>query len=227
MVIASSNRSGENGKPDIGRARPASRGGNASLDVISSLSPHSAGAIVWARSTLSCEGEMGANPYFYFTRYQENLQRALDLLREQEFKAGRYDPAMQMADPPRYMFQMTFPPDASWPSPGARHGSITQAIDAAMESGTGSILDLFRIASAPDYGCACPLPDDNLLELFGTTQPTRELVQSILFPKRREDYRIASSELLWDRIKRGQGRYIIVYADGEPCEIFFAGYSYD
>ncbi len=170
---------------------------------------------------------MGAHPYFYFTPYQESMQRALDLLREQEFKAGRYDPAMRMADPPRYMFELKFPPDASWPSPGARHGSITQAIDAAMESGTGSILDLFNIASKPDFGCACPLPDDDLVALFGTAQPTRELVESVLFPKRREDYRIESSELLWDSIKRGQGRYIVVYADAKPSEIFFVGYSYD
>ena len=60
---------------------------------------------------------MGANPYFYFTPYQENIQRALDQLREQEFRAGHYDPAMSMADPPRYMFEMQFPPDAGWSSP--------------------------------------------------------------------------------------------------------------
>jgi hypothetical protein len=123
---------------------------------------------------------MGANPYFYFTPYQKNIQRALDELWEQEFRAGHYNPAMSMVDPPRYMFEMQFPPDAGWPSPGAKHGSIEEALDAGMEAGTGSILDLFRVTSTPDFFSACPLPDDDLVKLFGTAQPTRALVDSVL-----------------------------------------------
>jgi hypothetical protein len=73
---------------------------------------------------------MGANPYFYFTPYQKDIQAALEALREQEFKAGRYSPAMSMADPPSYMFAFKFPPDDTSPAPGARHNSIGEAIDA-------------------------------------------------------------------------------------------------
>ena len=35
---------------------------------------------------------MGAHPYWYFVKYQSNLQKALDELRDREFKAGRYNP---------------------------------------------------------------------------------------------------------------------------------------
>ena len=59
------------------------------------------------RST-EMEALVGAHPYFYFTPYQKDIHAALQALREREFKAGRYDPAMQMTDPPSYMFQMRF-----------------------------------------------------------------------------------------------------------------------
>ena len=60
---------------------------------------------------------MGASPYFYFTPYQDDIHAALQALREKEFEAGRYDPAMQMAEPPSYMFLFAFPPDDRVPGP--------------------------------------------------------------------------------------------------------------
>lgn len=170
---------------------------------------------------------MGSHPYFYFTPYQQHIEAALQALREQEFKAGRYDPAMRMADPPRYMFELRFPPDASWPHPpGAQHSTIEEAIDASMESGTGSILDLSRVASEPDFCAACPLPDDDLLKLFGTTQPTRDLLEGVLLKGDRQ-FGHDPFELFWGGIERGQGRYIVAYANSQPSEIFFVGYSFD
>jgi hypothetical protein len=125
---------------------------------------------------------MGSNPYFYFTPYRKDLQAALEdlLLRQREFKAGRYDPAMQAADPPSYMFQFDFPPDDMSPAAGARHSSIEAAMNAGAESGTRSILDITRIADEPDYSAACPLSSGDLMELLGTTQPTRDLIERVL-----------------------------------------------
>lgn len=167
---------------------------------------------------------MGAHPYFYFTPYQKDIQAALYALREREFKAGRYDPAMQAATPPTYMFQMRFPPDESWPAPGAQHASIEEAIEASEESGTGSILDLSRVGTAREFFTVCPLDDQELVELFGTTKPTRDLLDSALInPKPGRE----AAGLFWDGIGRGEGRYIVIYAGSEPCEIFFVGYSFD
>jgi hypothetical protein len=169
---------------------------------------------------------VGAQPYFYFTPYQKDIQAALQALREREFQAGRYDPAMQMADPPSYMFQMRFPPDQSWPTPGAQHASIEEAIDASEESGTGSILDLSRVGSAPDFCTVCPLDDQDLIRLFGTTKPTHELLESALInPKPDAGREIA--DLFWERIGRGEGRYIVIYSGPEARELFFVGYSFD
>ena len=168
---------------------------------------------------------MGAHPYFYFIPYQKDIRAALQALREREFKAGRYDPAMQMADPPTYMFQMRFPPDESWPSPGAQHNSVEEAIDASTESGTGSILDLSRVGSVPDFCTVCPLDDEDSVQLFGTTTPTREQLETVLLTKWKPGS--PAFHLFWDRIERGQGRYIATYSDSEPREIFFVGYSFD
>jgi hypothetical protein len=179
------------------------------------------------------EALVGAHSYFYFTPYRRDIQAALQALREREFEAGRYDPAMGMTDPPSYMFQMHFPPDESWPTPGAQHASIEEAIEASAESGTGSILDLSKVGSAPDFCTVSPLNDQVLTQLFGTTKPTRDLLESVLIKSKPTADPEASElfwkqmELFWDQIKRGEGRYIIIYSGSEPREIFFAGYSID
>ncbi|MGA2127528.1 MAG: hypothetical protein ABSG76_15405 [Xanthobacteraceae bacterium] len=169
---------------------------------------------------------MGASSYFYFTPYQDDLDAALQALREKEFEAGRYDPAMQMAEPPSYMFLFAFPPDDRVPGPGPQHASIEDALEAAAESGTRSILDIMSIAHEPEYSAACPLPSAELEALFGTDEPSRDLVDEVLVKGRRLLGR-DPDKLFWDRIERGQGRYIVVYDGAEPDEIFFAGMSWD
>lgn len=161
---------------------------------------------------------MGANPYFYFAPFQDDINATLQALRQQEFKAGRYDPAMQMANPPSYMFMFRFPPDGTSPRPGAQHSSIEEAVDAGAESGTGSILDIDHVSSEADYGAACPLTDAELTTVFGTARPSRDRVEEVL---------ASSADAFWSQIERGQARYIIVYDGQRPSEIFFAGYSWD
>src|SRR5260370_6970923 len=111
---------------------------------------------------------MGATASLYFTAYQKDIQATLDSLREQEFKAGRYDPAMSMADPPSFMFAFKFPPDETSPAPGAQHNSIEEAIDAGAESGsgTGSILHIMRISTEPDYSPACAFSPHEFFQPF-------------------------------------------------------------
>ena len=38
---------------------------------------------------------MGGHAYWYTVPYQADSQRALDTLREREFRAGRYNPVMR------------------------------------------------------------------------------------------------------------------------------------
>jgi hypothetical protein len=147
---------------------------------------------------------MGAHPYFYFVPYQPDTNAALQELRAREFRAGRYNPVIPF---------LNFPIDPNSPSPGAQHASIAEAFEDADADGTRSILDLERIATEPDFGAVVPLGADVLEELYGTSQPSRAMVEVNM------DF--------FEDIERGQGIYLVVYKEGRPDEILFAGYSYD
>ena len=147
---------------------------------------------------------MGGHAWFYYVEYEPDLNAALQKLREREFRAGRYNPAVWFPE---------FPVGPNSPSPGAQHGSIEEALEDSDADGTRSILDMERIGDVPDYGVVAPLPADELMELFGTDKPTREEIEG--------------SDELFERLERGQGVYIVAYEGGRPSEIFFAGYSFD
>lgn len=147
---------------------------------------------------------MGAEPYFYYVKYQPDIDQALQHLREREFLAGRYNPAMPF---------ISFPITSSSPAPGAQHGSIEEAMEASDADGTRSILDLQFVGNDPGFFTASRLSDERLVDLYGTAKPTREMVHCNMG--------------FFEDIDRGQGVYIVIYKDGMPDELLFAGYSFD
>jgi hypothetical protein len=68
-----------------------------------------------------------------------------------------------------------------------------------------------RIAAEPDFGVATELPQERLEELYGTDKPTREMVAE-------------NMDFLEDV---DRAIYCVLFRDGKPSEIFFAGMSYD
>ena len=147
---------------------------------------------------------MGGEPWYYFVAYQKDLQRALDELREREFRAGRYNPVVRFPQ---------FPISGDAPGPGAGHRSIEAALEASDADGTRSILDMNRVGTDPDYGVVVQYPKESLVALYGTDKPTKDMV-------------VGNMDFLND-VERGQGIYIVAYKDDKPAEIFFAGYSFD
>jgi hypothetical protein len=147
---------------------------------------------------------MGAEPWFYFVPYRADIEGALEALRKREFEAGRYNPAV--------MF-LQFPLTEDSPSPGAQHQSIEEALEASDADGTRSILDMERVGKNPGFGVVVPLARERLLELYGTEQPTRKMIEENM------DF--------FEELGRGQGIYIVACDSGKPSELFFAGYSYD
>jgi hypothetical protein len=144
---------------------------------------------------------MGGEPYWYFVKYKPDLDAVLQELREREFRAGRYNPAMP------------FPLDPTRPAPGAQHASIREAFEDADADGTRSILDIQTIGEEPDFCVAVPLDDEQLESLYGTTTPTREQLEENM------DY--------LEDIERGHCVYAIAHKNGQPDEVLFAGYSFD
>lgn len=147
---------------------------------------------------------MGAEAYYYFVKYNTEIDAALQELRNREFEAGRYNPVIR---------HLTFPLGPDSPSPGAQHGSIQRALEASGADGTRSILDLDHVSEQPDFCAVAPLALEELERLFGTDKPTHEMIEQ--------------SDELFEGMESGQGVYIIAFKDGQPDEIFFGGYSCD
>jgi hypothetical protein len=166
---------------------------------------------------------MGAHLYCYFTPWNADIGAALQALREAEFKAGRYEAAMQAANPPKYMFELSFPPDGGSPAPGPVHPSIEAVMEDVEEDGTGSILDIMWVADEPNLCTAVAVTDEDLSAMFGTTRPSRAHVEAVFVRPGAWD---KSGDIL-ERIGRGEARYFAVYDGERPSEIFFLGYSFD
>jgi hypothetical protein len=181
---------------------------------------------------------MGAEPYWYFTQYEPDVSAALQKLRQREFEAGRYNLVIR---------HLEFPITPTSPAPGPKHPTIEDAFRDTDCDGTRSILDIERISDVPktrpavppdietlqaefqaklqqhlqsdrngyvsESGTAAPLDSETLQALYQTAQPTREQIEENM------DF--------FEQIDRGEAIYIVVYKDGKPDELFFAGYSFD
>jgi hypothetical protein len=147
---------------------------------------------------------MGAHRYWYTVPYESNINEALQVLRDREFQAGRYNPVVPFP---------IFPITSTSPAPGAGHASIEAALEASDADGTRSILDIFSIGEEPGFLVAGPLTDEILHSTYGTTRPTRQMVEENLN--------------FLEHLERGQAAYIILYENGSPTAILFAGYSFD
>ena len=164
---------------------------------------------------------MGAEPWSYFVPYEPDAESVMEKLKNQVFESGEYFPRtlprfgggegappflLDIQEKARAQYEAMF---AGNPIPE----TIDEAREIADADGTKSILDMDAIADEPDDGVVVPLSDAQLTELFGTNQPTHAMLEG--------------SGKVYDGIERGQGVYTVVYDQGEPSELFFAGYSYD
>ena len=96
---------------------------------------------------------MGAEPYWYFVDYEEDIQSALDKLRQQVFEGGAFNGAEFNPSTPE------------------------EALEMAEEEGTRSILDIMSIVAQPDFFRAAPWSEAELGTLFGTSKPSAEMVE--------------------------------------------------
>lgn len=179
---------------------------------------------------------MGASGWAYFAPYQPDVEQALQELRQNAFLKGKYyrvgTRTELIADLENTLERPTLDPDPdihaylqteyrtrlkrlkSLPEPTTVEEKIEELIVVNDDSGTHSIIDIRGISSTPKFGIAAPLPRSELVELFGSDQPTRSMVEGL-------------QDRLMSLRSRWIGTYIIVFKDGVPDEIYFTGFSGD
>lgn len=119
---------------------------------------------------------------------------------------------LEQVDKKGFVFAAREALESSSPPPA----TIDELLAQCAEAGTHSILDIQHISPTPQSGAATPLSDDQLQTLFGTTQPTRAMLQSA-----------EQSGKLHELCTRWHAVYLTVFEEDEPVEYVFAGVSGD
>jgi len=184
---------------------------------------------------------LGASGWCYFAPYQQDVSAALQELKQQVFREGLYERPMdlyreemgqaidflaeQYKDLPAAarvhtdLFLSMARTAMRQPRIKRRARTIKELLRQCGESGTHSILDIDRISDVRGLSAIVPLSSEQVLDLFGTDQPTHDTVE-------RWSQRIdpLGAEPLYDR---WEGIYVVVYKDGQPDEVYFEGCSGD
>ena len=90
-----------------------------------------------------------------------------------------------------------------------------RALQCLSADGTHSILDITRVASEPGFGAVVPVPPEEVIRLFGTDKPNRQMIEDAL---------------RWGKLDPGprwQAVCLIAYDDDRPTSIYFVGSSGD
>jgi len=90
-----------------------------------------------------------------------------------------------------------------------------RALQCLSAEGTSSILDMDRIALEPASGTIVPVPPEELVRLFGTDKPSRQVVEDAEYSGK------PNTGPTW------QGVYLVAYDGGKPTTIHFIGSSGD
>jgi hypothetical protein len=185
--------------------------------------------------------QMGATGWSYFVSYQQDVNKALQELKDEVFNQGQYEDPFNF-DQSEVESQLNYLasvyeslPDeirkhtdqflelaraaAKQQRPKQAPKSIKQLLEQCGTEGTHSILDIEKVSSTPVFGALSPLPRNKLLDIFGTEQPTRDMVEKW---SARVDPLDAKP---W--YERWEGIYLLVYEGDEPVEIYFEGCSGD
>ena len=163
---------------------------------------------------------MGASGWHYFVPYDSDINGALNRLREEVFKQGKYyKPALfyekllqdigdQLESDVVEGVEKSIEEYRTMPEPE----SIDELIEMNAESGTHSIIDMHNVGSEPGFGTITPMPENMLIELFQTACPNHSQVEKQI-------------DQMFNTIRSCY--YLLVYEDDIPKEIFFIGFSGD
>ena len=169
---------------------------------------------------------MGASNWYYFVPYQSDINKALQELRQQVYNVGDYYKSQVPYDYKNMTEAQIKKEYGGWEDSDALihdalyYHSMPEPTDPDSlvvwnrEEGTHSIIDIERTSDTPNLSTAAPLPEETLLELFGTVKPNHAQVD-------------AKKAVINELRSRWHGTYIVVYKNDEPDELFFTGFSGD
>ena len=174
---------------------------------------------------------MSASGWQHWTRYQRDIQQALEVVRKTVMDAGATGAAADTKESP-FTEDVAKMHDFTGPDFDAfLNGTTVDAQDplfrllnAEGADATGTILDVTRIKPEPvnqesdfdmnDMGVIRPASVALIQRLTGSTQPSRVQIEDV------------ANQFATTCI-RNTGIYVIAYLDGTPAEILFAGVSGD
>lgn len=183
---------------------------------------------------------MGASSWTSKVPYQQDVEAALELARQDAYDRGDYYRATpdtharamseedyvawQMAELRRTMAE-AFGDDApepddtmardSWRAAQVEVTGPDSLLDAQIYSGTHSVIDMTGVAPYPELGSVAPVPDDVLEEVFGTGRLTADAIAAAIAGRSLEDF------------DRWCGAYVVAYDGEHPESIVFFGHSGD
>jgi hypothetical protein len=160
---------------------------------------------------------MGSNPWVVAVPYQADVVGALSRAQDEVLARREYGFANAMRVFMRFCGQEI--PEALqeplrlYPElPPAR--SIDEARQYAGESGTNSVLDVYRIGPRPGFFTAGPFATEFLVESCGSATPSRAEV-------------VSSLGALLEPLNRGEAAFVVCHDSTGPTEYVFLGMSVD
>lgn len=180
---------------------------------------------------------MGASGWSYVVPYDPDISAAFRDLQSEVLRKGEYtsfgtrDEILEMYRNEQERVDQRFEDDdlrqevrqdiahrikrlESLPEPTSVDEEIALIREIQAEAGTHSILDMRTVSDDREFAVVSPFSDEELMSLFGTTKPSREIAQ-------------AKEVEMMTQIPRWMGRYLVIYEGGEPHQIMFAGVSGD
>jgi hypothetical protein len=165
---------------------------------------------------------MGASGWAYFVPYQVDINQALQNLRGSVFHSGEYFTEANFLAMVIEKTQDRMPPETlrrfldrlARLKKKARPSTIQELMRVNGENGTHSIIDIEGISEISEFGKVAPLSSQQLMQLFGTEKPTREMVEMKIGE-------------IQDLFTRWEGGFFTVFQNGLPSEICFVGVSGD
>jgi len=182
---------------------------------------------------------MGSELWFHFTPYRVNAEEALRELKERVIREGAFrsfgtkeEMIRDLQESIRRLEEGNAESDedlrehllneyrqqletlSNLPEPKTLEEKIQEIMTINGSEGTSSPLDIFGVSDAPAFFQASPLPEEEIREAFGTTEPTRDQIEANIGD-------VAAA------MDRGFALYVIAYDEGKPSEICFTGWSCD